>query len=234
MMAQSFQPVRMSLIRDGYDPYIDFLKGICIIFVVLTHSLPEHIRDASLFVLWGKSAVPVFLMLQVFHACKKGLGAITTDYTKLWHRIIKPFLVMEGLILIFAFLLAKEKKVFLDDVLLSVGWGPGSYFPWVYVQFAIFLPLFVPVFKLLKGLWLAAFFVALSEVVELTCSLTHVPDWLYRILFLRYVFLFYLGFLLAVDKCKLNCSTFVLSCISMASVLFFAYAKVDLFPPPVF
>ena len=49
------------------DLFIDFLKGICIICVVLTHNLPQSVMKASVFVAWGDMAVPLFLLFQSYH-----------------------------------------------------------------------------------------------------------------------------------------------------------------------
>ena len=42
----------LALRLDGYDPFIDFMKGVCIILVVLTHSLPDNVQDHILSPLW--------------------------------------------------------------------------------------------------------------------------------------------------------------------------------------
>lgn len=44
---------------EGYDPYIDYLKGVSIFFVVLAHCLP--MQNCLLFSFWGAQAVPLFL-----------------------------------------------------------------------------------------------------------------------------------------------------------------------------
>lgn len=60
--------------RDGYDPLIDYLKGLCILFVVIQHSIPTALHHYTMFALWGRLAVPIFLLIQVFHAYKKLIG----------------------------------------------------------------------------------------------------------------------------------------------------------------
>lgn len=55
---------------EGYDPYIDYLKGVSIFFVVLAHCL--LIYNCLLFSLWGVQSVPLFLLIQTFHVHKKG------------------------------------------------------------------------------------------------------------------------------------------------------------------
>lgn len=92
------------LSKEGYDPFIDYLKGVSILFVILAHCLP--LQEYILFSLWGAQAVPLFLLVQVFHSYKKGVGYISVSYDlkKLFHRIFKPFLllvVIQLLLLIF-------------------------------------------------------------------------------------------------------------------------------------
>ena len=74
---------RVVLKTDGYDPFIDFLKGMCIVFVILDHSFPSKIDYYTLFAVWGKSAVPLFLLIQVFHAYKKGLYGVKFNFLKI-------------------------------------------------------------------------------------------------------------------------------------------------------
>ena len=56
-------------LTDGYTRYhsIDCLKGICIVFVVLTHyAWTEQQRLQLLFPFWIDMAVPVFMILSGF------------------------------------------------------------------------------------------------------------------------------------------------------------------------
>ena len=51
--------------KHGYDPFIDFLKGVCILFIILTHCFPEYLIEYTQFDLWGRTAVPLLILLQV-------------------------------------------------------------------------------------------------------------------------------------------------------------------------
>lgn len=59
----------------GYEPLFDYLKGIAIIMVVLAHGT-GCLKDFLLYPLWIDQAVPLFIMIQVFHAYKKILFRI--------------------------------------------------------------------------------------------------------------------------------------------------------------
>ena len=86
--------------RDSYDPFIDYLKGICIIFVIINHCMPENIMDSTAFFFWGVSAVPIFLIIQVFHAYKRELKNAKTNNKRLWKKIVWPFFVAEFVIFV--------------------------------------------------------------------------------------------------------------------------------------
>lgn len=60
----------IKLKRDGYDEYLDYLKGMSIIMVLINHGA-QNIVDMALFPIWIYEAVPMFLLIQVFHAYKR-------------------------------------------------------------------------------------------------------------------------------------------------------------------
>ena len=223
--------------RDGYDSFIDYLKGICILLVILTHCIPGILRHQILFSLWGGAAVPIFLIIQVFHTYKKGFDNVKkTNYVKLWQRIIKPFLWVELILIILVIGLKiatgefDNPSKFFHNIIKFGGRGSGSYYPWIYIEFAIILPIIAPIFKKINGIYLAVAFILISELIEITCSLINMPEFIYRLLFIRYIFLIYLGYILVIKGYVLNWKTFLLSIISAASILVFVYTKADFSP----
>lgn len=226
---------KVVLKTDGYDPFIDFMKGVCIVFVILDHCFPSKIDHYTLFAVWGKSAVPLFLMIQVFHAYKNGLRS-KIQIKKLLKRIVLPFVFVElGLILFGSIChIINTPQWAFSDYLLRVlkcgGSGSGAYYPWIYIQFAIILPIFIPIIKKLNLLGLALFFIALSQAIEFICSITNIPEWIYRLLCIRYVFVIYLGFVLATKGFSINNMTILLAILSLFCLLFFSYVNADLSP----
>ena len=110
------------LSKEGYDPFIDYLKGVSILFVILAHCLP--LQEYILFSLWGAQAVPLFLLVQVFHSYKKGVGYISVSYDlkKLFHRIFKPFLLLVVIqLLLLIFFQQKNPIVPIKNAILSGG-----------------------------------------------------------------------------------------------------------------
>ena len=78
--------------NKGYDLFIDFMKGLCIIWVVLTHSIPYEWQQMIGFPFWGAQAVPMFLLIQSYHYFKHDeLPSI--NWSKLFKRIILPFII---------------------------------------------------------------------------------------------------------------------------------------------
>lgn len=185
--------------KAGYDPSIDYLKGVCILLVVLTHCIPTGIQKTLLFPIWGLPAVPLFILIQVFHAYKRGTDVGVVKWGKLWERIIKPFLIVELLIgvILFVKIIIKdfytyaELKACLYNYLINGGRGPGSYYPWIYMQFALLLPATGKVLRKFSLMQLAIGFAICSMVIELVVNLTGMSHYLYRVLFLRYVFIIF-------------------------------------------
>ena len=225
--------IRLELNRYGYEPFIDFMKGICILLVILNHSIPSEIRSSIGFPFWGSPAVPIFLIIQVFHFYKKGIDSVKLNYIKIWKRIVCPFLVVELLIFVVWLYMYHENDAcsipsIMDCVYMLTG-GPGSYYPWIYLQFAIILPLFRPLLRM-NSIYVLFIFLLLSQFAELLCSLITMPEWIYRLTFSRYIFLIYLGYLLAVKGVILNGMTMLLSILSIASIILFTYSNIDTSP----
>lgn len=223
-----------ALKRDGYDPFIDYLKGICIIFVIINHCMPENIMETTGFFFWGVSAVPIFLIIQVFHAYKRGLENVKLNYNRLWQKIVWPFILAE--FIIFVSFIIRDYHFTLNyiindalSLIKSGGYGPGAYYPFIYLQFAIILPIIAGIFKSQKS-YLCLLFVIISQLSETACSYFHMPQLAYRLLFIRYIFLFYLGFLLAYKGFILNLYTFCLASICLVFSTYVVYSHHDFVP----
>ena len=220
---------KLSLKRQGYDPFIDFLKGVCIIFVTINHSMPEKIMYYTFFFFWGISAVPIFLLIQVFHAYKKGIDNAKINYRRLWNKIIWPFFLCE--LIIFIILIIKKQHTHFPQIvsdLLSLiksgGYGPGAYYPWIYIQFAFLLPFIAPIFRLPRYI-LCTLFIIISQITESLCSYYGMPQLVYRLLIIRYIFIFYLGFVLAYKGFVLNTFTLFLSSTCLVTTAFIVYSQ---------
>lgn len=220
----------ISFSKDGYDPFIDYLKGLSILFIVFTHCIPTWLSDVTLFCIWGTSAVPFFLILQVFHSYKKGYSDVHLNIRKVWHRVIRPFIIFQLLIVLSLYCLGNLKT---SDLLYSIYWGgygPGSYYPWIYVEFSLLIPIFSIVIQKLDRYYILLFFIILSQLFEFMCSAINMPLWFYRLSFFRYVFLVYWAYVLIEYGFKINNWTILCSLLSLGCLLFFYYVDINLRP----
>lgn len=217
--------------KVGYDPQIDYIKGISILFVIMTHSMSRRELSDILFPFWGDTAVPLFLLIQVFHYYKKYRFVKMPSVYKLWRRILMPFLLMIGFMFIVLFIINYNTtnghfspKLYWDMR------GPGSYYIFIYLEFAFLTPLLTPVFERFSTKCLLIFFIIISQLFEFSTSITHCSDNIYRLLFFRYFFLIYLGHLLASNGIILKKHTIYGVILSAIFIYIFNYTNINLEP----
>ena len=218
--------------KIGHDLSLDFVKGICILLVLVHHTTDTFFHQESYFYIWGYPAVPLFLLIQVFHSYKNGYGRKILNLKKILKRAVLPFLIAEVLIFI-CYLILNPTYSWHDKLIKAIYWGgkgPGSYYPWIYIQFALLLPLLRPLFRRFGRTQLAVFFLFLSIGSEVVCSLVHMQEWLYRLLFLRYIFLIYLGYEMVERGVVLNVVTLSLSVVSLLALYLFDVMDVNWSP----
>lgn len=158
-------------------------------------------------------------MIQVFHVYKRDYN-VFPNISKIWHRILFPFLVIQltfvGYHLLDFFLRGTDLYASMLHLLKCGGDGPGSYYIWIYLQMAVLCPLFYRIVRLSYAFSVFAFLSILSEIF---CSFIQMPDELYRLLCLRYIFLIYLGYLWCKSGIKFTLNTFLLSMLSSVCIL---------------
>ena len=223
---------KMEFSKIGRDLSLDFVKGLCILLVLLHHTTGEAFHENSLFYVWGYPAVPLFLLIQVFQSYKNGYESRPWGFLKIWRRAVMPFLIVETLITA-CYLIFNPNLSWRQYLLGASYWGgtgPGSYYPWIYIQFALLLPLLRPLFRYIRGSWLTIIFLLLAVGGEVACSVVQMPEWMYRLLFIRYVFLIYLGYLLVEKGVVLNIVTLTLSVVSLIVLYHLEIKEVDWSP----
>ena len=149
--------MKITLNKSGYEPFLDFLKGLCIIWVILTHCMSIALQDATLFSLWGAMAVPLFLIVQVFHAYKRGIENCKYNnkiWDKIYSRVLKLFILAQVPLFV-GWVYTKRNDVFtaVTEYISGGGVGPGNYYVWVYMQFALLLPLMAVFLRKTAHLW---------------------------------------------------------------------------------
>lgn len=213
--------------KAGYDPFIDFLKAYSIVCVVFAHIFPAPFYKYILFQVWGDMQVPMFVLIQVFHAYKKEIRP-KLNWSTILKRIFFPFVVVQAVILCIKAL--SGGGILWSSFMDSGGYGPGSYYIWIYLQIAIILVL---VWSWLKELTLKQaliIFLIVSVGFEILFSAIDCSDKIYRLLCTRYLFLVPLGLFWVRKGVVLNKKTLLLSIISIAAVLFFVFSNLDLEP----
>lgn len=208
----------------GYDGFIDFIKAYAILCVLFGHTF-LWLDDVG-YTVWAGGQVPLFILVQVFHGFKK--GTFSFNLVKVMRRVIIPFLVLELITFELGLLLGKSDATTLLTLgLTSGGYGPGSYFPWIYIQIAMLMPLMGGViFRLGKVVSLVILLI-ICEGFEILFSIVDFPDWVYRLLAVRYFFLFYLGYLWVKDGISINKYTIMLIVLSLMSLIYFEYFSIN-------
>lgn len=205
-----------SKINGGRNQAIDLLKGICILFVILTHFSwsPQEELDMG-FPFWVDLAVPVFMVISFYVNClsfnRKGIVTVADAYqVKNW---LKSFVRYTVPYLIIYFVEAVALLVYsLTDIsvgegyavtwqeyilaFFSGGWGPGSYYYPILVQLLFFFPFIFVVINRYggKGLLGCFLFTLVWEIIKLPLGITAS---FYRLNIFRYTYWIAFGAYLA-------------------------------------
>lgn len=184
---------------------IDFIKSVAIVAVIILHTLPAKMLYTIFapFHIWH--AVPIFFVIagmnSTLSSSRRGTFVLSREYSadrfiKYFQKIFLPFLIVW---LFEILVLVCTKKVTIGKVIYTFfagGMGPGSYFTPLFIQHLMIFPLI---------LWLknklhtyncyvnVISFLLASLLLEWLCIALSVPAWLYRLLYVRYLFAAFLG-----------------------------------------
>jgi hypothetical protein len=215
----------ISFNKTGYDPFLDFIKAWAIICVIFGHTFP-YLNQVG-YSIWIGIQVPLFILIQNFHSYKKALPKI--NIIKIFSRVLLPFLIFELVVFAIALCLGGGGilKTLLIDGIKKGGYGPGAYYPWIYFQMAILLPLIYSTLKKIPENALLWVFLIICEGCEIICSIVDFPDWIYRLLAIRYFFLIYLTMLWIKKGIVPDRKMLLLSLLSLATIVYFRYFSVN-------
>jgi len=197
-------------INTGHLTQIDLLKGLAIISVILLHTWPEKVLliTGAPFHIW--QAVPVFILIAGYVGT---LSYKRRDTTKLrqcygrsllshrFKRILVPFTLL-FIIQIVLLCFIDIKEITLQNIVLSYiigGYGPGSYFIPIILQQILVLPILY-FWAIRSPRYFLPITFLISLVFEYLMIIAFVPEWAYRLLYVRYLFAGALGVWLAVSQ----------------------------------
>lgn len=200
--------------REGekYDrqTVLDLLKGICIIFVIITHYSWNHEqRLIGLFPYFIDMAVPIFMIISgyVFSISytKKGVHHFEDAYDLviIANRILRytiPFLMAYALELVFLNLTgSKIGFIRILTGFFTGGFGPGSYYYPEMIQITFFLPVILFSMKKNPNVGLAFWFL-FNAFYEFIKTVVGLDQRIYRLSLFRYTFLVAFGCFMYLKK----------------------------------
>jgi peptidoglycan/LPS O-acetylase OafA/YrhL len=212
--------------------FLDVLKGICILLVILTHFKWEKEQALNLlFPFWMNPAVPIFMIISGFVYSesfkRKQVSTFKEAYSVkgVVDKIIRYTIpvAMIYVVEIFLKIFVINQKIAFREILwnfLLGGYGPGSYyFPYM-IQFVFLFPLIFFVIK--KWDFLGLIF---CGAVNLFYEVIKVPLGLsgenFRLLLLRYIFAIALGCFFSIGKFQIKKWMGILSFIIGTSFIYF-------------
>lgn len=193
--------------KDGRNHFLDVLKGICIIFIVITHfAWQEEERLQFLFPFWIDMAVPVFMIISgyvyAFSYRKNEIVSMEKAYAlnNVIDKIIRytiPFLI--ALMLEHAVMIKLNmESISIQGIQSTIhtflvgGIGPGSYYYPVMIQFIFTFPLIFFTIKSykFKGVIICGIANGIYEVLQHAYGMN---EECYRLLLFRYILLIAVG-----------------------------------------
>lgn len=213
--------IQIELNKTGYEPFLDYLKAFAIICVLIGHTFP--FLNLMGYSFWIGMQVPLFVLIQAFHVLKK--PSTKLDFKKIFFRILLPyFIILLGIVLVYLSFGKMDNQQIVKG-LIGGGYGPGSYYPWIYLQLAVILYFVRPIFDKGNLIKQAVLWLVVCEGFEILESLLHIPEPIHRLLAVRYLFLVYLAWIWVKKGIVINKSTLLLSVLSLLSIVYFEYCN---------
>lgn len=155
--------------------FIDFIKGLSIVAVILLHNLPYSYLPYLISIAWIGQAVPVFLLISgylTYYSFENGKTSFayysTISVKKFINRIFTPFIMMT--LMLFIIFIIINKPYQFSSIIESGGIGPGSYYPWLYLQAWIFTPLIIYLIDNTSTRSSFIIIILINIIIEVFCS----------------------------------------------------------------
>lgn len=229
-------------LAKGRSGELDTIKAIAIVSVLLLHAVPFdvlHILGSPFLV---AQAVPLFLLTSAL-SWSRGMMArspaerFRSHYrraflVRLFTRVFLPFLALMAVVVNVKLATGTPWQTVRGHLLLYGAYGPGGYFPWVYLQAALLFPL---LWSVADRAWpgesvrlLLVFILAVG--LDAASHLSGMTEEVYRLLVIRYVFLLYLGTVLARWRGFPPVTLIILGGLGLAYLALSRYAGVSFAP----
>ena len=197
------------------DKY-DFVKGIAITFVILLHTIDKGTLLSIYHIYHIGQAVPLFILVTFvlsFTSLSKRSGSEVQYWysSQRWKTMIRkiwlPYVILQALFVVMLFVINEPQRLF--SMFTSGGMGPGSYYPWVYLQFWLIMPFLYHIMKYKNVVYLGgAILLIINEILQLGCTYLEVSHNFYRLFAGRYLFLAFWGYYFM--KIRINKYAYVL------------------------
>ena len=195
---------------------IDILKGICVLFVVITHfEWSGESRLHFLFPFWIDQAVPIFMIISGYLLAKtfeyRKISCLSEAYNRKYIvekmvRFLLPFAIIFSIEIVIEL---KRKMLYrlcdgrIINGILSLfivgGVGPGAYYVPVMIQLVLIYPFIYFFVKKFDYLAVVRIFIfsLIWEYLKVACGMS---DYEYRLLVVRYLFAISVGCYFAIGK----------------------------------
>ena len=172
---------------------VDLLKGLAALAVLLLHALPVRWLMPSGSILHIGQSVPVFVLLQSYLFFS---GSRTWSWRKVVRRMVVPFAAVQALLVL---LLWRDPSWSVKAFVYAGGSGPGAYYLWIYLQSLGALSLLGWALhrwgeERRALVWITVGWVAATVALEALCFGLDVSATKYRLLAVRYLPLYLLGY----------------------------------------
>ena len=228
--------------KSNRNHFIDLLKGICIIFVIVTHfNWTDDEKLQYYFPYWLNMAVPIFMIISgyvyAFSYRKNKIECFSDAYLP---RNVVPKLIRYTIPYAIAFVIEivymiQKGKLLIDEELpltlvksfIVGGFGPGTYYYPMMIQFVFVYPIVYFIVKKyeLKGVLLVGLINALYELVQCAYNMNY---GCYRLLIFRYLLLIAVGCYISYEKIKWNVPLLISSfVIGLLFILNYSYREYE-------
>lgn len=208
------------------------MKGIAILFVILNHNIPLNILDNYKYFYHIGQAVPIFMMISGYLVYAKysvqDMFENFNHFSKVFKRIMFPFFIVTIIQVLIKVMFGTFS---LKALIIDGGIGPGSYYPWVFLQCTLILPIIVFIMNKYSKTYISAIIIiGICIGLNIICCVFQLPEQIYRLLAVRYIFYLYLGCLWKKEGIYFNAMTVGIVLISIIFIYLEKYKLLNFSP----